>query len=331
MALSILDPRTEPSVRSTSSYTDNVIPHLAEWTAMGKRCALVTLVGIEGTAPRALGAQMAVSESGQWAGYISGGCLEQAIALEAVEAIKAGKHRLIRYGKGSPYFDIRLPCGSGLDVLIQPSLDKHLIGEMEQRIGKREPFSLFIDIAEGGAFIKPAQDHAPATMQSHRDGDRFIRSYTPPLRCIVIGTSPIAISLAELAAASGFVTIFHTSDLDAVPPLPPAVSMRSFAPPYAFATDPWTAAILAFHDHEQEMPALSRLLASACFFIAAIGSRSAHEVRVLALRETRVKDSDIARIKSPAGLIPGLKSAPHVALSILAEVVAAAREQRLLA
>ena len=88
----------------SSAYRDNVLPDLAAWSGRGERCALVTLVGVDGNAPRAEGAQMAVSESGEWAGYISGGCLEQAIALEAQQAIKAGKPRLLRYGKGSALF-----------------------------------------------------------------------------------------------------------------------------------------------------------------------------------------------------------------------------------
>ena len=108
----------------------------------GERCALVTLVGVNGNAPRAEGAQMAVCESGRWAGYISGGCLEQAIALEAVDAIKAGKPKLLRYGKGSPYLDIRLPCGSGLDVFVQPHPRRGTHPGMSERLERRQPFAL---------------------------------------------------------------------------------------------------------------------------------------------------------------------------------------------
>ncbi len=97
---------------------------------------------------------MAVSETGQWAGYISGGCLEQAIALEAVAAIKAGRHRLLRYGKGSPYFDIRLPCGSGLNVFIQPVEDKRLIEEMRERSERRQAFALRIDLSTGNGKLE---------------------------------------------------------------------------------------------------------------------------------------------------------------------------------
>ena len=135
--------------RRAAAYRDNIIPDLASWGRDGERCALVTLVGVDGNAPRAEGAQMAVSESGKWAGYISGGCLEQAIALEAVEAIKAGQAKTSAYGKGSPYFDIRLPCGSGLDVFIQPMPGAALIQDMSGAAGQRRPFALRIDLATG--------------------------------------------------------------------------------------------------------------------------------------------------------------------------------------
>ncbi len=139
---------------TAAAYKENVIPDLASWSSKGERCALVTLVGVDGNAPRAEGAQMAVCESGRWAGYISGGCLEQAIAIEAVDAIKAGKPKLLRYGKGSPFLDIRLPCGSGLDVFVQPMRDAALIQDMSERMERRQPFALRIDLASGGGQLQ---------------------------------------------------------------------------------------------------------------------------------------------------------------------------------
>src|ERR1044071_3768023 len=82
---------------------DDVLPMLDAWRRRGLRTALVTLVGVEGGAPRQPGAQMAVAEDGSYAGYLSGGCLEQAVALEARAVIASGVNRLVRYGKGSPY------------------------------------------------------------------------------------------------------------------------------------------------------------------------------------------------------------------------------------
>ncbi len=309
------------------AYNDNVIPELASWSERGERCALVTLIGVDGNAPRAEGAQMAVSESGNYAGYISGGCLENAIALEAVAAIKSGKPRLLRYGKGSPYFDIRLPCGSGLDVFIQPALEHALIRDMRDRMERREPFALRIGLATGAASLEAA---APG-QQSLQTAEDFVRVYTPPLRCLVIGSSPIAVKLAELAASAGFETAFYAPDTEIVPSFPSPVSVYPLAPRPHFHADPWTAAVLAFHDHEKELPVFAGLLNGPCFFITAIGSRNAHAARKLSLAEAGFSEADIARIQSPAGLVPGLKSASLVALSILAQVVAAARERHVIA
>lgn len=311
------------------AYSDNVLPDLASWKGKGERCALITLIGVDGNAPRAEGAQMAVSESGQWAGYISGGCLEQAIALEAAEAIKAGKPRLLRYGKGSPYFDIRLPCGSGLDVFVQPFDNGALIQNMRSRMERREPFALRIGLSTGTAKLESFDSVAGAGSQSVQEDGEFVRAYLPPLRCLVIGSSPIAAKLAELSACTGFETVFYAPDIESLPPIPGGVKVRHLAPGTRFSTDPWTAAILAFHDHEQELPVFSELLTSPCFFIGAIGSRNAHAARVLALAGEGFSQDDIARIQSPAGLIPGLKSAPLVALSILSQVTAKAKEQHI--
>lgn len=326
MTIGVLDRSVGTDVGFAASYHDNVIPDLACWSQRGERCALVTLIGVDGNAPRADGAQMAVSERGNWAGYISGGCLEQAIALEAVDAIRTGKPRLLRYGKGSPYFDIRLPCGSGLDVFIQPVLDWHLIKDMDDCLKSRQAFALRTDLSTGSALIERLPE-SPSHLRSRRDGNVFVRIYTPPIRCLIIGSSPIAVALSELAACAGFDTVFYAPTPESLPPLSDAVTLHPLLPHTQFLADPWTAAVLAFHDHEQELPVFSKLLGGACFFIGAIGSRNAHAARTLALTEAGLPEAAIARIRSPAGLVGGLKTAPFVALSILTQVVAAAREQ----
>jgi xanthine dehydrogenase accessory factor len=328
MAIDILNRDAHEVKGRSSAYRDNVLPDLAAWSGRGERCALVTLVGVDGNAPRAEGAQMAVSESGEWVGYISGGCLEQAIALEAQAAIKAGKPRLLRYGKGSPYFDIQLPCGSGLDVLVEPFENEALIQDMRGRMERREPFALRIDFETGAASIEaaPADGENP---RSHPEGKGFVRVYTPPLRCLVIGSSPIAVKLAELSAGTGFETHFFAPDVENLPALPAEVRTHPLLPGTEFPADRWTAAVLAFHDHEKELPVFAELLKGVCFFISAIGSRKAHAARQAALESAGFSQAGIARIQSPAGLIPELKSAPLVAISILAQVVAAARERRI--
>jgi hypothetical protein len=82
---------------------EDVLGPMQRWQAAGQRVALVTLVDVEGGAPRQAGAQMAIAEDGRYAGYLSGGCLEEAIVLEAQAVIARGANRLVRYGKDSPY------------------------------------------------------------------------------------------------------------------------------------------------------------------------------------------------------------------------------------
>jgi xanthine dehydrogenase accessory factor len=309
---------------SASAYKENVIPDLQVWTAEGQRCALVTLVGVDGNAPRAEGAQMAVSETGSWSGYLSGGCLEQAIALEAMEAIKAQTPRLLRYGKGSPYFDIRLPCGSGLDIFIQP-IERRLVSDISALSINRRPFQLSIDLNTGNSTLMEFESEPG--VRSQRQGDTFLCVFTPTIRCLILGSSPIGASLAELAACAGFEADFFAPDPETLPPLPAEVRTHALAGRPPLQTDPWTAAILTFHDHEQELPIFRELLRSECFFISAIGSTKAHEARKLALAEDGFSNTDIARIESPAGLVQHLKTAPFVALSILAQIVAVARSR----
>jgi xanthine dehydrogenase accessory factor len=89
----------------------DVLNQAARWLDDGRRVALVTLVGIEGR-HRAASARM-VADDGRSIGSFSGGCIEAAIVAEARDALRAGAARVVRFGVGSPYIDVRLPCGGG--------------------------------------------------------------------------------------------------------------------------------------------------------------------------------------------------------------------------
>ncbi len=156
---------------------EDVLADLWAWHHHGLRAALVTLVGIEGAAPRPLGAQMAIAEDGRYVGYLSGGCLEQAIVLEAQDVIRSGSNRLVRYGKGSPYFDIRLPCGSGLDMYFDCSLSPELMGVMAVQRAARKGFvlkSTLSGLPSEICTLRKGDSHVSA-----RDGDTFARVFLP--------------------------------------------------------------------------------------------------------------------------------------------------------
>jgi xanthine dehydrogenase accessory factor len=311
---------------AVSQFAETVLPALAEWTQAGLKTALVTVVGIEGGAPRPVGAQMAVAEDGRAVGHISGGCLEGALVAEAQAAIAAGGNRLVRYGAGSPYIDVRLPCGSGLDIYIdqQASGFAH---DMTQLWRSRQPFALLTDLGHGESSI---QLMIGGDARTARAGDVFTRVYWPQPRLQVIGAGPPAGFLAMVAAQIGWeVELITPNAAEVQVGGLDRVSVREmhgadFAS--ALKTDAWTAGAVVFHDHEWEIPVIAALLRTDCFYIGAVGSRRVHELRLAALRELGFADPDLKRIHGPAGVIGQTKSPATLAVSVLAEVVATARD-----
>jgi xanthine dehydrogenase accessory factor len=305
---------------------DDVLPALETWSAGQRRVALATLVGIDGSSPRPLGAQMAVSEDGGQTGYLSGGCLEAAIAAEARAAIAEGRNRLLRYGCGSPYVDIRLPCGGGLDIYIDQGLSAGLIEAMTQASAARRPFALKTDLAAGTTVL----EHGGGG-RSRRRGDEFWRAYTPAPRLVVIGLGPAVSAIARLGSQVGFdVEIVSQDGATVDEACAEGLVVRASLEDLAAVPDPWTAAVVAFHEHDRELDVLPALLRSPCFYIGVLGSSRLRWQRAAQLEALALSKTAIARLRSPCGLLPRTKSRATLAVSVIGEVVAEAQARRYL-
>jgi xanthine/CO dehydrogenase XdhC/CoxF family maturation factor len=98
-----------------------ILETVRRWRADGQRVALATLVGVERSAPRDPGATLAVSEGGEVAGSISGGCVESELFEEAQNAIATGRPRLVTYGiSDATAAEHGLTCGGTLHVFVEP-------------------------------------------------------------------------------------------------------------------------------------------------------------------------------------------------------------------
>jgi xanthine dehydrogenase accessory factor len=310
---------------------EDVLDDMIAWRALGLRTALVTLVAIDGNTPRPLGAQMAVAEDQRFSGYLSGGCIEQAIALEACQAIAASQNRLVRYGKGSAYFDVQLPCGSGLDLYFDQGLTADVVESIAELRVARRPFTLVTDLVRGESRIEQTVRETAGVLS----GDEFRRAHLPPVRVLLAGGGPALIAVAALLQVAGLEMRIITPD-DAVRTelLARGIAAHGLIDVGAVGDgfgDAWTAAVVAFHEHAWEAPVLARILTHPYFYVGVMGSRKAHETRVAQLREMGVRENDIARLKSPIGMIGGAKSRVTLAAGILADVLAAAKAAGLVA
>lgn len=278
-----------------------ILRFAADAMTAGMAAALVTLVEIRGGAARPLGAQMAVREDGLYCGFVSGGCVEAAVAYEALEAMLAGEDRTVVYGEGSPYFDIVLPCGGGITLTVhilravQPLLS--VLNSLEQRQARGLRYSPASQTLISGA-DRPTGWH----------GEDFVVNYRPCARVMVVGHSLEAQVTARMAQAAGF-------DVQTRGSFNPKTSLMMI--------DADTAVLLLYHDLHRELPLLQAALAAQPFYIGALGSRRTHEKRVAALAEAGWSPEDIARIKAPIGIFPKARDAHSLALSVLADVAAA--------
>lgn len=294
-----------------------VFKFMADAQARGQAVALVTITGVTGGSSRNPGAHLAVSEDGRFAGSLSGGCIEAAVVAEALSAIAEGRPRAVRFGQGSPYIDIRLPCGGSLDLLFNPVRDSMLGGRLVEALALRQPARLSLprtdgDVTAGQGEPSFAIDGSEASVEVN---------HIPPLRLALFGQGAALDTLAALARpVDALVSVFTPDENRAAPD---AVRLKTPGLPAEFACDPWTAAALLFHDHDWEAPILERLLDGPAFFIGAMGSNKTHALRCEVLRERSVSEDTIARIVAPIGLIPSMRDPETLAVSILAQVVAA--------
>lgn len=312
---------------------DDVLPELWAWHRRGLRTALVTLVGIEGAAPRPLGAQMAVAEDGRHFGYLSGGCLERAIVLEAQDVIRSGRNRLVRYGQGSRYVDIRLPCGSGLDLHFDCTLGSEQMSTMALYRAARKDFALRSSLSGGPAQVVLLARGAPHV--SAREGDVFSRVFLPRMRLLLLGSGPALTALALLAQAVGIETEIWSPD-EATRATIRDAGLEASAEPRLNEEaidrlDASSAVVLAFHEHDVEGEILARLLRRDCFYIGVLGNRAVHTQRLHVLAALGVDAEDLARLRAPVGSIQGAKTKATLAVGILAELMAEAKACHLVA
>jgi xanthine/CO dehydrogenase XdhC/CoxF family maturation factor len=97
-----------------------ILEDVERWKARGEKVAVATVVATRRSAPRPVGAKLAVSESGELAGSVSGGCVESDVYENAKEVLATGRPKLLSYGiTDDEAWSVGLPCGGEIDVFVE--------------------------------------------------------------------------------------------------------------------------------------------------------------------------------------------------------------------
>ncbi len=284
-----------------------VLEQALAWLGRSEDVALVTLVGIEGSASRSLGTQMAVTASGRSIGSFSGGCIEAAIVSEAQQTLECGTGLTVRFGLGSPYIDVRLPCGGGIDLLFTPSPDPAVLREVIGQLRSRQSARLIVS-ETGVAWA----------------GAGFALNLFPPLRIVALGQGEDLSAFVELAVTFGAEVEAFSPQAELVEHLKQhslaAMHLSHLNEVQDLNGDPWTAFVFLFHDRDWEDALLPRVLAEPALFCGAVGSRRTHAARVRRLRSIGCNEMALTRLAGHIGLIPATRDPATLAVSILAEL-----------
>jgi xanthine dehydrogenase accessory factor len=98
-----------------------LLADIDRWRSAGKRVAVARVVDVEGSGPRDPGAAMAVSDDGEVAGSVSGGCVEGAVVTEALQVLESGDRKLVTFGySDDDAFAVGLTCGGTIHLFIEP-------------------------------------------------------------------------------------------------------------------------------------------------------------------------------------------------------------------
>ena len=301
------------------------------WHAAGVGAVLATVTQTWGSAPRRVGSQLAISGAGEIAGSVSGGCVEGAVIVEALEALEAGAARALEFGvSDDDAFAVGLACGGTIRVYVEPVgavLPEPLLRALVDARAARAPVAYVVDTDTGDRRLD-RQGHTERFRMDRsgyeEDGATFVAVHNPPLRLIVVGAVHIAQALVPMARMAGYdPAIVDPRETFASAARFPGERLLHDWPDEAVTAlglDTRTALVLLTHDPKLDDPALVQALRSGCFYIGALGSTRTHSKRVARLTEAGFSPDQIGRIHGPVGLDIGAASPAEIAVSVLAEM-----------
>ncbi len=335
----------------------DILPTLETWRQQGEQIALATVIETWGSAPRQVGAKLAVTLGGGIAGSVSAGCVENAVIEEALACIRSGQPRLLTFGVSrDTALSVGLTCGGTITVFVEPfTAYEGIYASLKARLDAREPLGV-IGVLEGPPEILNRKLLVCA--DGHTEGDLELPSLRTPMiqavldrlpgqpggliepgglqlfvdiiprlpRLVIVGAVHIAEFLVPMATLAGFeITLVDPRSAFATPErFPRVAAINKHWPDEALTSlklDDDSYVVVLAHDAKLDDPALRVALASPARYVGVLGSRRALQDRLIRLREAGLSESQLTRLHAPIGLDLHGRSTVDIAISILAELI----------
>ncbi|MBI4639038.1 MAG: XdhC family protein [Candidatus Rokubacteria bacterium] len=336
--------------------------HIERLQRAGGKAVVATLINTRGTTPRKEGAKMLVGEDGSILGSVTiGGCVDAQVIEEASDVLATMRPRLLELNLGDEEaWEIGLTCGGAIEVLVEPlALDRpeegaaRLYARLRAHAGRGGHGALVTRLDGNGAGKLLVLDDgttegtlgdvflderftAEALEAIGRGASRtlflesvraFVEVLAPPALLLVVGAGHVAMPLTGLASILGYRTVvldgrprFATHerfpDVDELRVGIPSELVREYP------LTPSAALVLVAHDYKYDLPVLRHALTTDAGYIGMLGSSRRGTTILKFLAEDGVSDAALKRVRVPIGLDLGARTAPEIALAILAEIQA---------
>src|SRR2546425_2180305 len=285
-----------------------------QWRQSGHRAALGTIVKTWGSAPRPVGAMVAIRDDGQIVGSVSGGCVEDDLVDKVKEKFAAAKKpELITYGvTNEEATRWGLPCGGTLQLVLEPISEKSGLAELLEKVQSQQLVKRRVEMDSGRATLEPGRWQDVLEF----DGRVLSAVHGPRWRLVLIGAGQLTRYLAEMARMLDYHVVVIDPreeyaagwDLAVVPinrGMPDDVVRE-------LELDGHSALVALTHDPKLDDLALMEALKSAAFYGGAIGSKKNNDARRERLKEVDGSVDEIARLRGPVGLYIGSETPPQV-------------------
>jgi len=336
----------------------DILPDLDRWQAENnKSIAPATVIQTWGSSPRRAGAKIALTPDGKITGSVSGGCVEGAVFEEGVQSLKSDRPKLLHFGVADETaWEVGLACGGSIDIFVK-RLDTEIFKTLRSVL-THEDTAVLVTVVRGpddilgrelllkddGSVTGTISDElngralnvAKETLaqgESQRvmmneNVEVFAEVILPPPTVIAVGGVHITIALMALAKTLGYRTIVvdPRSAFGNEERFPNVDRLIQKWPDEAFEQVPITrstAVAMLTHDPKLDDPALKIALPSPAFYIGALGSKNTQAKRRQRLLDEGITEEQLSRLHGPIGLEIGAGTPEEIAMSIMAEIVAA--------